>query len=160
MRQRTKVVSVIFAALLALSATPAFAGPAESAFLQKLTANLTGKGKLVGAQTGPVACRIVITAGGQSAKYQGRCTIPDMASQAFNGAITYNDKAKRYEVRSVHGTVPGVKRGNSLVFTTKESSMGGTSYSTMTLSPSSLSVNFTIIDSKGQKTTSAISFTK
>ena len=160
MRQCTKVVSVVLAAALALSAAPAFAGPAETAFLQKLTANWTGKGRLVGAQTGPVACRIVITAGGQSAKYQGRCTIPDMASQAFNGAITYNDKAKRYEVRSVSGTVPGVKRGNSLVFTTKDSSMSGSYYSTMTMSPSSLSVNFTIIDKKGEKTSSVITFSK
>lgn len=160
MRQRTKLFSVLVAAALALSATPAFAGPAETAFLQKLTANWVGKGKLVGAQSGPVACRIVITAGGQSAKYQGRCTIPDMASQAFNGAITYNEKSKRYEVRSISGTVPGVKRGNSLVFTTKDTSMSGSSYSTMTISPSSLVVNFTIVDRHGEKTTSHITFSK
>ena len=160
MRQRTKVLSVLFAGLLAASATPAFAGPAETAFLKTLTANWTGKGKLVGAQSGPVACRIVITAGGQSAKYQGRCNIPDMASQAFNGAISYNDKTKRYEVRSISGSVPGVKRGNSLVFTTKDSSMQGTSYSTMTFSPTSLVINFTIVDKNGEKTTSQISFSR
>src|SRR3569833_1319645 len=158
MRQRTKLFSVLVAATLALSATPAFAGPAETAFLQKLTANWVGKGKLVGAQSGPVACRIVITAGGQSAKYQGRCTIPDMASQAFNGAFTYNDKAKRYEVRSVNGTVPGVRRGNSLIFTTKDNSMSGSYYSTMTMSASSLTVNFSIVDKNGDKTSSVISF--
>ncbi|MBN9303742.1 MAG: hypothetical protein BGO82_15335 [Devosia sp. 67-54] len=160
MRQRTKLLSILTAALLAVSAMPAVAGPAETAFLQKLTANWVGKGKLVGAQSGPVACRIVITAGGQSAKYQGRCTIPDMASQAFNGAISYNDKTRRYEIRSISGTVPGVKRGNSLVFTTKDTSAAGSSYSTMTLSPASLSVNFTIIDRHGEKTTSHITFSK
>ena len=160
MRLHTKLLSVLFAALLGLSATPSFAGPAETAFLQKLTANWVGKGRLVGAQSGAVACRIDITGGGQSARYQGRCTIPDMASQAFNGAIFYNDSAKRYEVRSINGTVAGVKRGGSLVFTTKSSSLGGTYYSTMTLSPSSLSVHFTIVDKQGQKTTSTISFSK
>ncbi|HVX74003.1 MAG: hypothetical protein ACTHKD_10650 [Devosia sp.] len=160
MQQRTRLFSVLVAGVLALSATPAFAGPAETAFLQKLTANWVGKGRLVGAQSGAVACRIVITAGGQSAKYQGRCTIPDMASQAFNGAITYNEKTRRYEVRSISGTVPGVKRGNSLVFTTKDSSMSGSSYSTMTISPSSLVVNFTMVDRHGEKTTSHITFSK
>jgi hypothetical protein len=160
MQQRTRLFSVLVAGVLALSATPAFAGPAETAFLQKLTANWVGKGRLVGAQSGAVACRIVITAGGQSAKYQGRCTIPDMASQAFNGAITYNEKTRRYEVRSISGTVPGVKRGNSLVFTTKDSSMLGSSYSTMTISPSSLVVNFTMVDRHGEKTTSHITFSK
>ena len=157
---RTVVLSVTAAALMALSAAPAFAGPAETAFLQKLTASWTGKGKISGPDGGPIACRIVITAGGQSAKYQGRCNIPDMASQAFNGAISYNDKSKRYEVRSVNGTVPGVRRGNSLIFTNKDTSMGGSYYSTMTMSASALTVNFSIIDKNGDKTSSVITFSK
>ena len=157
---RSVIAAGFTATLIALTAAPALAGPAETAFLQKLTANWTGRGKLTGAQSGPVACRLVISGGGQSVKYQGRCTIPDMASQAFNGAISYNEKAKRYEIRSISGSVPGIKRGNSLVFTTKDSSMQGTSYSTMTFSPSSLVINFTIVDKKGNKTTSQISFTR
>jgi hypothetical protein len=157
---RSVIAAGFTATLIALTAAPALAGPAETAFLQKLTANWTGRGKLTGAQSGPVACRLVISGGGQSVKYQGRCTIPDMASQAFNGAISYNEKAKRYEIRSISGSVPGIKRGNSLVFTTKDSSMQGTSYSTMTFSPSSLVINFTIVDKKGNKTTSQISFSR
>lgn len=157
---RSVIAAGLTAALLALTAAPAFAGPAETAFLQKLTANWTGRGKLTGAQSGPVNCRLVISGGGQSIKYQGRCTIPDMASQAFNGAISYNDKAKRYEIRSISGSVPGIKRGNSLVFTTKDSSMQGSSYSTMTFSPTNLVMNFTIVDKKGEKTTSQISFSR
>ena len=161
MRHFAKALAVfVSAAIIALTAAPAFAGPAESAFLQKLTASWTGRGKLTGAQSGPVACRLVISGGGQSVKYQGRCTIPDMASQAFNGAISYNDKLHRYEIRSISGSVPGIKRGNSLVFTTKENSMGGRSYSTMTFSPTSLVVDFTIVDRQGEKTTSRISFSK
>jgi len=161
MRHLAKVLAVsLSAALIGLTAAPAFAGPAESAFLQKLTANWTGRGKLNGAQSGPVACRLVISGGGQSVKYQGRCNIPDMASQAFNGAISYNDKAKRYEVRSVNGTVPGVRRGNSLIFTNKDTSMGGSYCSTMTMSASALTVNFSIIDKNGDKTSSVITFSK
>jgi hypothetical protein len=157
---RSVIAAGLTATLLALTAAPALAGPAETAFLQKLTANWTGRGKLTGAQSGPVACRLVISGGGQSVKYQGRCTIPDMASQAFNGAISYNDKARRYEIRSISGSVPGIKRGNSLVFTTKDNSMQGSSYSTMTFSPTSLVINFTILDKKGNKTTSQISFSR
>ena len=157
---RSVIAAGLTAIFFGLTAAPAFAGPAETAFLQKLTANWTGHGKLNGAQGGPVACRLVISGGGQSIKYQGRCTIPDMASQAFNGAVSYNDKAKRYEIRSISGSVQGIKRGNSLVFTTKDSSMQGTSYSTMTFSPTSLVINFTLVDKKGEKTTSQISFTR
>ena len=158
---RSVVLSVTAAALMALTAAPAFAGPAETAFLQKLTANWVGKGKISGPDGGPIACRIVITAGGQSAKYQGRCNIPDMAAQAFNGAIIYNDAKGRYETRTVGGTVPGIKRGNSLVFTTKNTSIAGTAYSTMTLSPSSLTVDFSLVDGKtGDKSSSHIVFSK
>ena len=161
MRRLAKTLAVLASAgLIGLTAAPAFAGPAETAFLQKLTANWTGRGKLNGAQSGPVACRMVISGGGQSVKDQGRCNIPDMATQAFNGAISYNDSAKRYEIKSISGNVPGIKRGNSLVFTTKDSSMGGSYYSTMTLSPASLVINFTIVDRQGEKTTSRITFSK
>ena len=157
---RSVIAAALAATLFGLTAAPAFAGPAETAFLQKLTANWTGRGKLSGAQSGPVTCRLIVSGGGQSVKYQGRCTIPDMASQAFNGAISYNDAAKRYEIRSISGSVPGIRRGNSLVFTTKDSSIQGTSYSTMTFSPASLVINFTIVDKKGEKTTSQISFSR
>jgi hypothetical protein len=157
---RKFALALVAAATIAAAVVPAYAGPAETAFLQKLGNNWTGKGKLTGADSGPILCRIVITAGGQSAKYQGRCTIPDMAARAFNGSITYNEKLKRYESRSAGGTVPGVKRGNSLVFTDKQNGPGGTAYSTMTISPSSLVVDFTLINKNGEKTSSRVTFSK
>ncbi len=157
---RSAIASVAVATVLALTAAPAFAGPAENAFLQKLTASWTGRGHLSGAESGPVACRIVFTGGGQSIKYQGRCSIPDVAAQAFNGAIIYNDQTKRYESRSMGGTAIGVRHGNSLVFTTKTDSAAGRSYSTMSISPTSLVVDFSIIDQSGDKTTSRITFSK
>ncbi len=155
-----KAALTAIAALLIATAAPAFAGPAETAFLQKLSNTWSGKGKLQGAESGPIACKIVFTAGGKSTKYQGRCNIPDMAQQAFSGSLSYNDKAKRYEARSIGGTVPGVRKGDKLVFRSSNRSMGGTSTSTMTISPSSLVVDFALVDKKGGKTTSRITFSR
>ena len=155
-----KAALTAIAALLIATTAPAFAGPAETAFLQKLSNTWSGKGKLQGAESGPIACKIVFTAGGKSTKYQGRCNIPDMAQQAFSGSLSYNDKAKRYEARSIGGTVPGVRKGDKLVFRSSNRSMGGTSTSTMTISPSSLVIDFALVDKKGGKTTSRITFSR
>ena len=95
---RNATLAVAAAAMIALTAAPALAGPAETAFLQKLTNTWSGKGNLKGANSGPIACKIVITGGGKSTKFQGRCNIPDMAQQAFSGSIAYNDRTKQYEV--------------------------------------------------------------
>ena len=148
------------AAMIALTAAPSFAGPAETAFLQKLNSTWSGKGSLKGAETGPIACKIVFTAGGKSTKYQGRCNIPDMAQQAFSGSISYNDKTKRYEARSVGGIVPGVRKGDKLVFRSSSRNAGGTATSTMTISPTSLVVDFALVDKNGGKTTSRITFSR
>ena len=157
---RKLALAGIAAAMIALTAAPAFAGPAETAFLQKLNSTWSGRGSLKGAETGPIACKIVFTAGGKSTKYQGRCNIPDMAQQAFSGSISYNDKAKRYEARSVGGVVPGVRKGDKLVFRSSSRNAGGTATSTMTISPSSLVVDFALVDKNGGKTTSRITFSR
>jgi hypothetical protein len=153
------------AAALALTATmlvtPALAGPAETAFLQKLSNTWSGRGNLQGANTGPIACKIVISAGGKSTKFQGRCNIPDMAQQAFSGSISYNDKTKQYESRSGTTTVPGIRKGDTLVFRTSNRSLAGTATSTMSISPSSLVVDFALVEKKtGDKTTSRITFSR
>ncbi|HWV01014.1 MAG TPA: hypothetical protein VN109_07610 [Devosia sp.] len=154
------LASALTAALFAISAAPALAGPAETAFLQRLTANWTGRGHLSGAQSGPIACRVVISGRGQSAQYQGRCAIPDLATQAFNGSITYNDRTGHYEARTVGGVVQGQKRGNSLVFTDSQQTMAGKASSTMTMSPSSLVIDFSLVDQNGERTSSRITFGK
>jgi hypothetical protein len=154
------LLSVLVATMIALTAAPALAGPAETAYLQKLTNTWSGKGKLTGAETGAIACKIVIKGGDKRASYQGRCVIPDMAQQAFSGSIVYNDKLQRYESRSAGGTVVGFKRGTSLVFTTRNTSLAGTTYSTMTISPTKLVVDFALVDKSGEKTTARISFTR
>ena len=157
---RNLAISVAAAAMLTFTAAPAFAGPAETAFLQKLTNTWSGKGQLKGAESGPINCKVVITAGGKNAKFQGRCNIPDMAQQAFSGSISYNDKAKRYESRSTGGTVPGVRKGDRLVFTTSSKNISGTSRSVMTISPSSLVIDFSLTTKKGEKTTSRVTFSR
>lgn len=157
---RTAALTAVAAAMLALTIAPAYAGPAETAFLQKLSNTWSGKGRLSGAESGPIACKMVITAGSRNAKFQGRCAIPDMAQQAFSGSISYNDKLQRYEARTVSGVVPGVRQGNRLVFTTRERNIRGTAYSTMTMSATSLTVDFAVVDRSGEKTTSRISFTR
>lgn len=157
---RKAALSVLTAAMIALTAAPAFAGPAETAFLQKLQNTWQGKGKLQGANSGAIACKLVFTAGGKSTRYQGRCNIPDMAQQAFSGSISYNDKTGRYEARSLGKAVPGIRKGDRLVFRSSSKNAGGTATSTMTISPSSLVVDLAMIDRQGEKTTSRITFTR
>lgn len=157
---RKAALSVLTAALIALTAAPSLAGPAETAFLQKLSNTWQGKGRLQGASSGPIACKLVFTAGGKSTRYQGRCNIPDMAQQAFSGSISYNDKAGRYEARSLGKPVPGIRKGDRLVFRSSSKSVGGTATSTMTISPSSLVVDLAMVDKKGEKTTSRITFSR
>ncbi len=157
---RKATLAAVAAAMIALTAAPAFAGPAETAFLQKLNNTWSGRGNLQGAESGPIACKIVFKAGGKSTKYQGRCNIPDMAQQAFSGSISYNDKTKQYESRSATGTVPGIRKGDKLVFRNSSKNMGGTATSTMTISPASLVVDFALVDKKGGKTTSRITFSR
>jgi hypothetical protein len=160
---RNATLAAVAAAMIALTAAPApvYAGPAETAFLQKLTNTWSGRGNLKGANSGPIACKIVITGGGKSSKFQGRCNIPDMAQQAFSGSISYNDKTKQYESRSANGTVPGIRKGDTLVFRTSSRNMAGTATSTMSISPSSLVVDFSLVEKKtGDKTTSRITFSR
>jgi hypothetical protein len=147
-------------ALIASSVVPTYAGPNETAFLKKLANTWSGKGKLQGAESGPINCKLVFTAGSKNTRFQGRCTVPDMGQQAFSGSISYNDKAGRYESRSSSGTVPGVRKGDKLVFRSSSRSAGNTSTSTMTISPSSLVVDLAIKDKKGNKSTARINFSR
>jgi hypothetical protein len=158
---RKATLATIAAVMIALTAAPALAGPAETAFLQKLTNTWSGRGNLQGANSGPIACKIVLTSGRKSTKFQGRCNIPDMAQQAFSGSISYNDKTKQYESRSSSGVVPGIRKGDTLVFRTTSRNMAGTGTSTMRISPTSLVVDFALVEKKtGDKTTSRITFTR
>ncbi|HEX4297179.1 MAG TPA: hypothetical protein VHZ56_04085 [Devosia sp.] len=148
------------AALVALTAAPVFAGPSESSFLSRLVGSWSGSGNLTGAEDGPVSCRIDFHGSAGKVVYQGRCNIQDMGAQSFAGGITYDDASHRFLNRSSQGTITGIYRGGSLTFTTKAQSDRGRSYSVMTLSPSRISIDFTILDSSGDKTRAHISFSK
>lgn len=156
---RNAVLALAAVAMLG-AAVPAYAGPAETAFLQNLTNTWTGKGKLTGAESGPIACKMVLSSGKTNLRFQGRCNIPDMAQQAFSGTISYNDKLGRYESKSGGRVVPGVRKGDKLVFRTQNRTIAGTATSTMSISPSSLVVDFALVDKKGEKTTSRVTFTR
>jgi hypothetical protein len=157
---RNAVLAAVVAASVALTAAPALAGPAEQAYLAKLAATWVGSGKMSGPNGGPIGCRLQIVAGGSGARFTGRCTATDMGGRAFNGSIVYSDQRKRYESISTNGTVAGVKRGNSLVFADRISDARGSSYSTMTISPTSLSIAFTAVDSHGEKSQGTVNFSK
>jgi hypothetical protein len=84
-----------------------------------------------------------------------------MAQQAFSGSISFNDKTGQYESRSATGVVPGIRKGNTLVFRTASRNLAGTATSTMSISPSSLVVDFSLVEKKtGDKTTSRITFSR
>jgi hypothetical protein len=149
-------------AALAAFAAPVLGGPAETAFLTKLAGTWNGKGQLTGAQSGPIACKLVFkAASGGKVNYTGRCNVEDLGAQSFSGTLAYNDKKKAYEGRSSSFTIPGVKRGSSVVFTSKSNSLVGRTYSVMTVSASRITIDFSIVDAKGgEKTTSHITFTR
>jgi hypothetical protein len=151
----------VLAALLIGAATPSFAGPSETAFLGKLVGTWNGKGTLKGAENGPISCKVVFkAASGGKVNYNGRCSVQDVGAQSFTGNLSYNDAKKVYEGRSLGGVAVGVKRGSSVVFTTKTNSLMGRSYSTMTVSASRITIDFSIVDTKGDKTTSHVTFSR
>jgi hypothetical protein len=154
-----RVIPLILAAILATATAPAYAGPSEASFLSRLAGLWSGNGHMNGAQSGPISCKMSFKPSGNRLNYTGRCNVQDFGGQGFNGSINYNDQSHRYEVRSSNGLVVGVRRGNSLVFTTKSQTMYGSAYSTMTLSPSVISVSFSFVRD-GQKTTSHVNFSK
>ena len=122
-------LSLVLVAALALGASPAFAGKAETTFMGKLVGSYAGKGTLTGSRTGSFDCTLVMKAKGDGISYRGKCDVQEFGSQSFSGDITYNDKAGRYEAPSPTGTVSvGTKAGSGVAFSSKFTGMAsGTS---------------------------------
>ncbi len=137
------------ATLVALSVAPAFAGPAENAFLTRLAGSWSGGGKVTGAQAGAVACKLQLKPSGALLNFTGRCNAADLGSQSFSGSLTYNDAAKRYEARSSGGTAIGVKRGSAVMFTSKMNTIAGTGTTVMSLGASRISIDFNLAGQDG-----------
>lgn len=113
-------LSLVLVATLALGATPALAGKAETAFLGKLVGSYSGKGTLTGSRTGTFDCTLDMRAKGDGISYKGKCDVEEFGTQSFSGDITYNDKAARYEATSPTGTITvGTKSGSGVSFSSK-----------------------------------------
>ena len=147
---------------LCLAALPAAAGPTENAFLSKLAGNWVGSGSITGGQNGPVSCKLAFKPNGAKLTFSGRCKVEDVGSQSFSGNITYNNATKQYEARSSSSDVSiGVKRGNSVVFTTKIKNIAGTGNSVMTVAANRISIDVDLVEKRsGDQSKSHVVFSK
>jgi hypothetical protein len=154
-------IAAATAALLALSAAPAFAGAAENAFLSKLAGNWSGSGRITGSQPSAVSCKLQLKPSGARLNFTGRCDALDLGAQSFSGSLTYNDAAKRYEARSSSGgTAIGVKKGNAVSFTTKMRTIAGSGTTVMNLTTSRIGIDFSLTSPDGGTSKSHITFVK
>ena len=152
--------AILAVAVLAFSAFPVTAGPTETAFLAKYVGSWTGSGKMTGAETGTISCRLTFKQNGAKVNYSGRCNFKDMGAQSFTGTLSYNDAKARYESRSNGKTVIGTRKGNALTFVSNIRTMEGSGTSAMTLSPNALTIDTTIKSSKGETAKVKMTFKK
>jgi hypothetical protein len=137
------------AVVLAPVAAPALAGPTETAFLEQLAGTWRGKGKVTGAEAGNLTCRLTLKPSRERLNFNGRCAYSGgSGAQSFSGSIRYNEAKGVFESSSNGRTVAGKKSGSNLVFTTTHKDMRGTMTSTLTLSPSTLKMQFEVIEAR------------
>jgi hypothetical protein len=150
----------ILAAVIAFGASPAWAGPAETAFLAKLPGTWTGSGTITGGETGTVSCTLVLS-GTDKINFKGTCDAGQFGPQNYSGVLTYDDAAKQYQARSNGQTVVGIKSGGSVTFKTKMKTPAGTGDSIMKLSASAIAIDVDITRSDtGEKLKSHLNFKK
>ena len=154
------VLPLAAAMALTIVASPALAGPAETAFLSKLPGTWTGGGTITGGDGGSVKCTLTLT-GSDKISFKGTCDAGSYGPQTYSGALAYNDTAKQYQARSNGETVVGTKSGNSIVFKSKMKTIAGTGDSVMKLSANTIviDVDMTRADT-GDRMKSHITFTK
>ena len=153
MKARTLIAAATAVALSA-GMSPAYAGPAETAYLQRLVGIYLGEGKITGGQAGTVNCRLVLrnTSQGHLA-FNGRCALSGgSGAQSINGIIRYNDERGVYESSSQGRTVAGRKSGQRLTFTVSGNDSRGRGSSVMTFSPGSAQVQFEFVDGRNGQT--------
>lgn len=148
--------------LVPAASAPAFAGPNETAFMERLVGTWNGKGEISGAEAGVVTCRLTIRSTGERLNFQGRCAYSGGSmSQSISGRISYDDARGVYVSSSGGQSVAGKKSGNNLTFTSTQRNVRGSVTSTMTLSPSSLKVQFKVTEARsGDTSQGTIPFTK
>ena len=141
MRMRYLLPAAV-AATIALSAMPALAGDAESAFLSKLAGTWTGTGVVTGTDTGSIACKMILKFAAGKLGFNGKCDVGDLGPpQSVSGTIAYSDKTKHYEAKGNGQTSVGTKSGSTLTFVTKLRQMGAAGTSTMKLSAGSIVID-------------------
>lgn len=160
MKART-LIAALTAAALSVGVAPAYAGPAETAYLQKLVGIYHGEGKVTGAQAGTVSCRLVLRSTSQGhIAFNGRCALSGgSGAQSINGVIRYNDERGVYESSSQGRTVAGRKNGQRLTFSVSGNDSRGRGSSRMVFSPGSAQVQFEFVDARnGQTSKGSIPF--
>jgi hypothetical protein len=152
------------AAMLAMAtlsvSAPVSAGPDQTAFLNKFVGSWTGTGRLTGAYTASLTCKLAFKATGAKVNYTGRCTLTDLPSQSTSGSLSYNDSAKQYEVRASGKTIVATRNGSTLSFSISQKSIQGSITTNMSISPTAISVTAVLIDNDGKKSNTRMSFTK
>ena len=159
----TRLLRAAAVALVLVPATvpaPAFAGPAEARYLESLVGTWRGEGTIRGEESGNVSCRLTLRGSGERLSFNGRCSFSGGgAAQSFSGTIRYNSERGRWESSSQGDTVVGKKSGSTLTFVTSGSDMRGKGTSTMTITPSSIKVQFKLESRRGS-TSGSIPFKK
>jgi hypothetical protein len=153
----------LIAAAMTLCSMPAFAGPAEDAFLAKLAGSWTGGGTVTGAEEGTLACKLNFKPGATKLAFSGRCSAKGFQAppQTISGSLSYNEKTKKYEAKGPDQTAVGVKSGNAVVFTMKIKSMGAIGNTVMKISAKSIVIDGDVVrGTSGQRYKAHMIFTK
>ncbi|HEX4299144.1 MAG TPA: hypothetical protein VHZ56_14080 [Devosia sp.] len=165
--------AVVLAGVIASAGVvPAFAGPAETAALEKYLGTWNGTGTMTGGQTQSVTCKMALSEGnGGKLNYTGRCNLAG-AQLSVTGTIAWIDAKHRYEavmnsgVGGFKGVAVGEREGDSIVFDLKQRANDdqGNDISiaaAVVLSDKSISVDFhAVFNDSGEKIDAKIPFTK
>jgi hypothetical protein len=154
-----RFIPILTFAAACLIALPASAGPAEDAFLAKLTGSWTGSGTATGADAGQINCTMTFKPADGGEHFSGRCNAESVGfEQSFSGSMSYNDAKKQYEAESNGRKQIGTKGGGGVSFVTKISGMMGKGTSTMKVTASKITIDVALSGEKNIK--SRIVFTK
>lgn len=163
--------------LASASVAPAFvttanAAPADVALLKTYLGTWKGTGKMTGAQTQDVTCRLNLTSGNQDkVNYTGRCGLAG-AQISITGTIAYVEASKRYEavmnsgIGGFRGSAVGQKKGDSIVFDLKQRSNDDAGNdisvaSTVVLKGKTINVDFhAVFNKSGDVMNATVPFTK
>ena len=158
--------------ILASTAVPAQAGPAEVDLLLSYVGNWQGQGALVGgAKPEPFRCRLNISKGNQSkVNYAGRCSLVNM-NLSVSGTIAYDDGGRRYQAAmssnaGFTGVAVGRQSGDTISFDLDEKQVdrGGNNIrigSRINLVGDSITVDFEVeFNNSGQVLTASVPFSK